>query len=70
MVESDQETALRKAREAKMKLDEAARALGYDTIHDVMMHEGDDPEEVPADALRALTNAYSWLDNGMVEQLN
>ena len=57
-------------KEAKSKLNVAAMNLGFDDVYGIMQR-GDDIDATPdhreRDALRAITDAYSFLDNGSVE---
>jgi hypothetical protein len=55
---------------AKQTLEDAARHLGYDSIHEMMDDRADGGfDRSTDDGIRAMTNAYSYLDNGMLEGL-
>jgi hypothetical protein len=63
--------AYKNAVEAYRQLEYIAYALGYDSMTDMMEagHEGNIPEQ-HVHAVRAITNAYSYLDDGAVWDLN
>ena len=63
-------TAYRHVQEAKAKLDAAAQALGYSDVHQLSLESPDmDLPRRQDDAVKALTNAQRYLDEGSVEGL-
>ena len=68
--DTQRQVAYDAASNAKKMLDEAARNLGYDDIHQMMQDRPNgDFDRRTDDGVRAITNAYSYLDNGMLEGL-
>lgn len=66
----DREDAYRKLKQANRLMNDAATDLGYEDVHalgDAAM-DGD-LDAKTEDAIKAMTNAYSWLNNGMKEGL-
>jgi len=68
--DTQRERAYNEAAQAKERLDSAARRLGYDDIHQMMNSRADDGlDRTTDDGVKAITNAYLYLDNGMLEGL-
>ena len=68
---SDERTeAYRRMREASDKLDDAARCLGFDDCDDLSLEAYDiEMDHRTEEAIKALTNAHSYLNNGQIEML-
>lgn len=69
--DKERENACRAAAQAQDRLNRAFRALGYNGCHDAgRAYRNGDISGSDAEAIRALTDAYSYLDNGEVAMLH
>jgi hypothetical protein len=68
---TDTTDAYIEAKEARMKLERAAERLGYEGVFELAdaARDGELPDDVDEDGVRAITNAHSYLNNGMLENL-
>ena len=66
-----EQEAYKHALRAKWELNEAAEELGYENIHELIgeINNGLNFSDTDIEAVKSITNAYSYLDNGAVEEL-
>lgn len=64
-------TAFKHTQAAKRNLRQAAEALGYDSVFDLAEagRDGEIPDDIDH-AVRAITNAHSYLEDGSLVRLN
>lgn len=68
---TNQAYAFDHATNASEELNMAAQELGYEDVHELAAAARNDtlPDEVHKDAVRSITNAYSYLNNGGISHL-